>query len=85
MARSRSFGGRSLTRRPPMWISPAEMSSSPAISRSSVDLPQPDGPTSTTNSPVAMCRSMPRSTGDRAVALAHVPDVDGGCHGALSP
>src|SRR5690348_16849605 len=29
----------------------------PAISRSAVDLPQPDGPTSDTNSPLAMARS----------------------------
>ena len=34
-----------------MWIAPDVTSSSPAIIRSSVDLPQPDGPTSTTNSP----------------------------------
>ena len=38
---------------PPMRISPPVMSSSPAIIRSSVDLPQPDGPTKTTNSPSA--------------------------------
>jgi hypothetical protein len=30
---------------------PEVTSSSPAIRRSSVDLPQPDGPTKTTNSP----------------------------------
>ena len=30
--------------------------------RSSVDLPQPDGPTRTTNSPSAMSRSMPWMT-----------------------
>ena len=34
-----------------MQTSPAVISSSPAIMRSSVDLPQPDGPTKTTNSP----------------------------------
>ena len=45
---------QSLTTRPPMRISPAVMSSSPAIMRSSVDLPQPDGPTRTTNSPSSM-------------------------------
>src|SRR5213593_1138334 len=47
---SRSFGGRSLTTRSPMVISPAVISSSPATMRSVVDLPHPDGPTSTTNS-----------------------------------
>jgi hypothetical protein len=50
MAMSRSFGGTSLTTWPPIAISPPVMSSSPAIMRSVVLLPQPDGPTSTTNS-----------------------------------
>src|SRR3546814_16522500 len=43
-----------------MRISPAVISSSPATMRSSVDLPQPDGPTSTTSSPSAISRSTPR-------------------------
>src|SRR5262249_43664670 len=51
MATSRSFGGTLLTTRSPMRISPAEIFSRPAIMRSRVDLPHPDGPTSTTNSP----------------------------------
>ena len=34
-------------------------SSRPAIMRSSVDLPQPDGPTRTRNSPSAISRSIP--------------------------
>jgi len=42
-----------------MLISPDVMSSSPAIIRSSVDLPQPEGPTNTTNSPDLIVRSMP--------------------------
>ena len=36
-----------LTTRPPIAISPAVIVSSPAIIRSSVDLPQPDGPSMT--------------------------------------
>src|SRR5580658_4159035 len=60
---SRALGGRSLTRRPPIRISPPLSSSRPAISRSSVDLPQPEGPTSTTNSPAATDRSISCSTG----------------------
>jgi len=48
---SRSLGGTLLTTRPPIAISPRLISSRPAIIRSNVDLPQPDGPTSTTNSP----------------------------------
>src|SRR5678815_3098620 len=53
---SRSIGGRSFTTRSPMRISPEEISSSPAIMRSVVVLPQPEGPTRTTNSRSRMCR-----------------------------
>ena len=63
MARPRCLAGRVLTIRPPISISPEVMSSSPAIMRSSVDFPQPEGPTSTTNSPSAMSREMSLSTG----------------------
>ena len=55
----RSLGCRSLTTRPPIAISPELIVSSPATMRSSVDLPQPDGPTITTNSPSAMSIEMP--------------------------
>ena len=48
---SRWRGASSVTSRPPIEIVPALTSSSPAIIRSSVDFPQPDGPTSTMNSP----------------------------------
>src|SRR5262245_46441803 len=58
---SRSFGGTSLTTVPPIVTSPSVMSSSPAIMRRVVLLPQPDGPTSTTNSLSTMSRSMPRT------------------------
>src|SRR6185503_4737383 len=53
MAMSRSLGSKSFTTRAPMRISPEVIGSSPATMRSSVDLPQPDGPTITTNSPSA--------------------------------
>jgi hypothetical protein len=56
MAMSRSFGCSRFTTRSPMAMVPPVISSSPAIMRSVVDLPQPDGPTSTTNSWSAMCR-----------------------------
>ena len=62
MAMSRSFGATLLTTRPPIAISPAVIVSSPAIMASSVDFPQPDGPTSTTNSPASTSRLMPFST-----------------------
>src|SRR5215475_10857235 len=55
---SRSLGGRSLTSRSPMRSSPDEMVSRPATMRRAVDLPHPDGPTSTRNSPSSMLRSM---------------------------
>ena len=59
MAMSRSAGSTWLTTRPPMSISPEVMVSSPATMRSSVDLPQPDGPTSTQKWPSATSTSTP--------------------------
>src|SRR2546422_2075894 len=50
MAMSRSMGASSLILCSSIWISPDEISSSPATMRSVVVLPQPEGPTSTTNS-----------------------------------
>ena len=47
---SRSFGGTLFTTLSPIAIVPSVMLSSPAIIRSAVVFPQPDGPTSTTNS-----------------------------------
>src|SRR3954465_10180620 len=55
---SRSLGALSFTTSPPIRNSPAVMSSSPAIMRSAVDFPQPDGPTRIMNSPSAMSRSI---------------------------
>ncbi len=62
MAILRSAGASALTRRSAMKMSPEVGASSPAIMRKSVDLPQPDGPTSTTNSPSSTLRSMSAST-----------------------
>jgi hypothetical protein len=59
----RSLGGSSLTHTPPIKSSPELISSRPAIIRSTVDLPQPDGPTSTTNSRSVICRSTARTVG----------------------
>ena len=53
---SRSFGGMSFTSVPPTVIEPALIFSSPAIIRSAVDLPHPDGPTRIRNSPSATVR-----------------------------
>ena len=77
MAMSRSFGGTLLTTRSPMRISPAVMFSSPAIMRSSVDLPQPDGPTSTTNSPSSISDIDAVDDLDRSEGLSDVADLDG--------
>src|SRR5262249_4875597 len=57
MDRPRLAGGTSLTSTPSISIRPPVTSSRPAISRSRVDLPQPDGPTNTTNSPSSILRS----------------------------
>src|SRR5919106_130084 len=62
MASPRCAAPSSLTRCPSIRISPDEMSSSPAIMRRSVDLPQPDGPTKTQNSPCSARRSTPCTT-----------------------
>src|SRR5271166_335426 len=59
---SRSFGATEFTSVPSMRISPSLTVSSPAIMARSVDLPQPDGPTSATNSPWRASRSMPLRT-----------------------
>src|SRR3990170_2312728 len=56
MAMSRSLGGRSFTRRSPMWTSPDVISSRPATIRRVVDFPHPDGPTRTMNSLSRMWR-----------------------------
>src|SRR5438552_3252920 len=47
---SRALGGSWSTRRWFRWISPLDTLSRPASMRSSVDFPQPDGPSSTRNS-----------------------------------
>src|SRR6478735_10941277 len=63
MARLRSRGARSLTFFPPITMSPLVMSSSPTIIRSSVDFPQPEGPTRIRNSPSATSMLMSLTAG----------------------
>ncbi len=58
MAMPRRDGGTSLTSVPSICRSPDVIFSSPAIIRSSVDFPQPDGPTKTISSPVEISRSI---------------------------
>jgi hypothetical protein len=59
MARSRLPEGAQVMSLPSSSRLPLVMGSSPAMSRSSVDLPQPEGPTKTMNSPFLICRSTP--------------------------
>jgi hypothetical protein len=59
MAMPRLDGGTSLTTMPSISSVPPVISSSPAIIRRSVDLPQPEGPTKTMNSPCRISRSTP--------------------------
>ena len=56
MPMPRSLGSSQVTFLPLIQIWPSVMSSRPAMQFSSVDLPQPDGPSSTMNSPSAMSR-----------------------------
>ena len=71
-------GASSLTRWPSMRISPEVTSSRPAIIRSRVDFPQPDGPTRMTNSPspISSVTSVD-GAGAGAVPLRDVLEGDG--------
>src|SRR6478609_1325522 len=60
---SRSLGGVFVISRSPMKIFPLLTSSSPASIRRVVDLPQPEGPTRTMNSPSPISRLMPGTAG----------------------
>src|SRR5581483_5093255 len=62
MATLRLEGGTPRIGLPSISTWPPLIGSSPQINRSKVDLPQPEGPTKTTNSPWAMSRSMLCST-----------------------
>jgi len=55
----RSFGGSRVTSRSPMFTVPSVGLVSPAIVSIVVDFPHPEGPTSVTNSPSLMSRSIP--------------------------
>jgi hypothetical protein len=59
MAMSRSAGPIVLTTLPSMATVPCVIVSSPATILSSVDLPQPDGPTSTQSAPSEMAIDTP--------------------------
>ena len=65
MPMPRSFGSSQVTFLPLMKIWPSDTSSRPAMQLSRVDLPQPDGPSSTRNSPSPTSRLSRFSTDDR--------------------
>ena len=56
MAMSRFFAGTSLTTVPSIATVPEVIGSSPATIRRTEDFPQPDGPSSTMNSPSVIVR-----------------------------
>src|SRR5690606_32876764 len=66
MATSRSRAGTLVTSRPFSSIRPEVTASSPAIMRSVVVLPQPEGPSSVKNSPSWISRLTPRIAGGLA-------------------
>ena len=76
MAMSRSIGGTSLTTVSSIRISPEVMASRPAIMRRVVVLPQPDGPTKTTNSLSWICRSTSFTTWVRSNFLLSLWTTD---------
>ena len=59
MAMSRSHGGSFVTSLPPIRMSPSSGSSSPAMQRKLVVLPQPEGPSRQTNCPLATLSETP--------------------------
>ena len=82
IAMLRFDGGASVTSAPPMRTRPAVTVSRPAISRSVVDLPQPEGPSSTANVPASTskltsstARVAPQclATRSRAIAAINLP------------
>ena len=72
--------GTSFIRSPSSSSAPPEISSSPAIIRSSVDLPQPEGPTKTANSPGSMREVDAVDHRHGAVVLHHLVEHDAGRH-----
>src|SRR5919106_4190867 len=67
MAMSRSLAGTRFITRSSMRSSPAVIVSSPAIMRSVVDLPQPDGPSRTMNSPSSISSETSSTAGGPAL------------------
>ena len=84
MASPRSEAGTFVTRWPSIRISPPLTCSRPAMMRSSVDLPQPEGPTNTTNSPSCDGEVDAMNASSRAVGLLDVDELEVS-HGSTMP
>src|SRR5215471_7894362 len=94
---SRSLGGTKVTSFSPISTRPPSSGSSPASMRRAVVLPDPDGPTSTMNSPSLMSRSSPSTAGGTSLAntrdadtyftpaIGNLRRVRGRIHGARNP
>ncbi len=77
MATSRAWGGTFVTSRPSIHTPPASGDSRPAIRRSRVVFPEPDGPRTTSSSREAIVSSSRLDGRDAArISLAHLPDLD---------
>src|SRR6266566_5674821 len=72
---SRSLGGTCVTSRSPISTRPLSTGSSPASIRSAVVLPEPDGPTSTMNSPSWTSRSSASTAGGAPLLNTRVADT----------
>src|SRR5579859_3143125 len=72
---SLSLGGTKLTSRPPISTWPPSSGSSPASIRSAVVLPDPDGPTSTMNSPSLMSRLRASTAGGASLPYTRLADT----------
>ena len=73
---SRLYGGVPTASTPPIRISPSSGCSKPAIIRSDVVLPQPDGPSSERNSPLRTWKVDAVDRRQRAEALGDRAELD---------
>src|SRR6185312_8777764 len=80
MATPRARGGSSLTTLPPIKRSPLVCCSSPQMIRRNVVLPQPEGPSSTMNSPSGTVSEMPLTAGTSpnflTISLVNTADIE---------
>src|SRR5215468_4537472 len=73
---SRSLGWTKVTSFSPISTRPPSSGSRPASMRSAVVFPEPDGPTSTMNSPSLMSRSRASTAGGASFAYTRLADTN---------